>query len=216
MKPLNAVAAKYIYLVLGGWLIHLLHLCRFWIAGWNEISALPNFQIDLWKSFWLGMLLVPLLTSISYLLERHRHWAFAIFLFVVFETSSQLVGRSLIKCVCDLAIWGTVLGNDMLYKYYGRNVVEEANVEKLSVLHSELLGVFRTVIQTCMVVVGTIGVSAAGGIFKEYFTEKQLGQSTIWCYIAGILYIALGMVVLLVLPLFRSLVFTRNRILQGK
>jgi hypothetical protein len=42
------------YLALGLWLVHTLHVCRFLLVDWNQITAFPDWQVKPWTALWLG------------------------------------------------------------------------------------------------------------------------------------------------------------------
>jgi len=58
------------YLVLGMFLAHILHVSRFYLAGWPSMRAFPDWDISLSLSFWLRLLLVPALTGLLLLVRR--------------------------------------------------------------------------------------------------------------------------------------------------
>lgn len=198
------------YLVLGVWGAHLLHISRFRLVGWSHISALPDYPISLCLSFWLSLLLIPLVVVISILLLKNPKLWMVIACFVLSEAASQVLGRSLIKFVVDLGLWGTLVGNYIIDSFYGSNVAEYSR-KSLSVLHSEMLVILRIMVTGSLFVVGTLGITVASNIISRYF-NGELGQGTAWCYIGSIIYLAFGMFFLLILPLFKTIVQVREQI----
>lgn len=130
--------------------------------------------------------------------------------FVLSEAASQVLGRSLIKFVVDLGLWGTLVGNYIIDSFYGSNVAEYSR-KSLSVLHSEMLVILRIMVTGSLFVVGTLGITVASNIISRYF-NGELGQGTAWCYIGSIIYLAFGMFFLLILPLFKTIVQVREQI----
>jgi len=127
------------------------------------------------------------------------------------EVASQMLGRSLIKLVVDLGLWSTLIGNHIIGRMYGQQVIHKNSDKVLPILHSEVLGILRTTINVCLFVVGTLGISIASNFLSRYFVG-ELGQGTTWCYVGSILYLAIGMYFLLVLPLYKALIDIREAI----
>jgi small-conductance mechanosensitive channel len=202
---------KLLYLVVGVWGVHLLHLARFFLVKWTAISAFPDYEIGLRTSLSLSLLLLPLSIATMFLINRYRHvWVF-ILCFLVTELASQSIGRSLIKFVIDIGIWGIIAGNFVVSHLYSRAQTGSATETTLKILHSEILGILRTTVNVCLFAIGTLGITVVSRLITQYFDE-ELGQGTAWCYIGGVLYISLGMVYFLIIPLYNSMVKVRERI----
>jgi len=200
-----------IFLIVGVWATHLLHLFRFWKVDWSHISALPDYRISITLSFWLGFLLIPILAATVAVLDRFRVlWVFVL-CFLTTEVVSQVLGRSLIKFVIDVGLWCTVAGNHIVRRLYGKAVVDKTSPKALPVLHSESLGVLGSTATVCMFVIGTLGVTVASNFLSRYFAG-ELGQGTAWFYVGSIIYLAFGMYSLLIVPLFKTVIRVRERI----
>ena len=202
-----------VYLCFGIWAVHLLHLLRFRLVDWSHISALPDWRITLGASFWMGLLLIPLVFGASWVLSKHPTLPLLIVCFMITEAATQVVGRSLLKLVTDMGVWSTVVGNYAVLSLYGRSTVEKTGPHALATLHSEVLGILRTTANICMFVIGTLGIGVASNWISRYFGEG-LGQGTSWAYVIGVLYLAFGMFFFLALPLFQTLREVRERINQ--
>ena len=60
-----------LYLIIGLWAVHVLHVCRFALVGWSEIAALPDWRISLRASLWFGLLLLPAASAVVALMRRY-------------------------------------------------------------------------------------------------------------------------------------------------
>jgi len=200
-----------LYLVLGMWGAHLLHIARFRLVGWSHISAFPDYLISLEAAFWWSFLLFPILTGGVIILHRHPRLLLVVGVFTVTETVSQIFGRSMMKLVIDIGLWSIIVWNHIIVKFYGREVVEHATHKELPILHSEVLTILKITVQICMFIVGTLGITVASQVLSRYFSG-ELGQGTAWCYVSSMLYLALGMICLLIVPLFKSLFIARGKI----
>lgn len=89
------------YLTVGIWAVHAMHIARFRLVGWRSISALPNYQISLELSFWLGLALPMIVASAVIYLRKHSSLAATVCCFVIVETISQVLGRSLMKFIVE-------------------------------------------------------------------------------------------------------------------
>ena len=204
---------KLLYMVAGVWSVHLLHIARFRLVKWDTISAFPDYQISIRVSLWLSLLLLPILAVAMILIHRYKHLCVFIICFLVIELASQSIGRSLIKFVTDIGIWGVISGSFVLRGLYGKECVDETNEATLKILHSEILGILRITVNVCLFVIGTLGITVASRLISQYFGE-ELGQGTAWCYIGSILYLSLGMVCFIIVPLYNSMVRVRRRVGQ--
>ena len=203
-----------LYLVFGLWGVHILHLCRFMLVGWKKISALPDWQIPLQTSFWLGLVLLPMGVVAVSLLRRWPRLFLVVTLALLYETLSQALGRSMFKLISDLGIWGTVLGGYSLRSYYSPHIVELLPPKQISAFHAEALGVLRTAVNVCLFVIGTLGIAVTSNLISRYF-DTPLGQGTAWVHVGTMLYLALGMACFVVHPLFGSVVSARLRLSQS-
>jgi hypothetical protein len=200
-----------LYLVLGVWGAHLLHIARFRLVRWSHISAFPDYRISLEAAFWWSFLLFPILTGAAIILHRRPRLLFVIAFFTVTEMVSQTFGRSMMKLVIDIGLWSIIVWNHIIVKFYGREVVGHVTRKELPIFHSEVLTILKITVQICMFIIGTLGITVASQVLSRYFSG-ELGQGTAWCYVSSMLYLALGMICLLIVPLFKSLLIAREKI----
>ncbi len=200
-----------LYFVIGIWVVHFLHISRFYLVNWNVISAFPNWEIKIICSFYLSFILFPLsLIAIVLFNLSKKVWIFALCLLIT-ELISQLIGRSLIKLVLDIGIWAIIAGNYFIFHLYDISHNMSGNENTLKIMHSEILGILRTTVSICLFAIGTLGITVVSRLITQYF-DNELGQGTAWCYIIGLLYISFGMVYFIIIPLYTSMVKVRKRI----
>lgn len=202
------------YLALGLWGVHVLHVFRFKLVGWEKISALPDWQISLRAAFWLGLVLLPAGMVAVTVLRRWPRLFVAATVVLCFEVLSQTLGRSMFKLVGDLGVWGTVLGGYSLQSHYGLQAVESLPRQQLGPFHSECLAVLRTAVNVCLFVIGTLGIAVTSNLVARYY-DGPLGQGTAWVHVGTMLYLALGMAGFVIYPLFRAVVAARVRLSEN-
>jgi hypothetical protein len=200
-----------VYLAVGLWVVHTLHVCRFLLVGWDQISALPDWQIGTWRAFWLGFGLLPLAVGGVVAIRRWPRPATVVGAAVVCEIVSQMIGRSLFTLTGDIGVWGTVIGGYIVRRHYGPFVVASTPPKALTVLHAESLGVLRTLVNVCLFVIGTLGIAVTSNVISHYF-GTDLGQGTAWVQVGSMLYLAFGMAVFMVWPLLQTVVAIRKRV----
>lgn len=208
-KPARSLGAS-MYLIIGVLTAHLLHVWRFYLVGWSSIRALPDWDISLGLSFALGFLLAPLLIAVLFLLRRYPRARLVFFVFLLTEAASQAVGRSFLKFFLDFGLWCTVIGHHVIHRLYPCETIFDADPKEGTLLHAELLGLLRTMVNVCLFAIGTLGISVVSNLVSPYFAGP-LGQGTAWCHGLSIFYLALGMFWLLLLPLYRCVRFARAR-----
>lgn len=203
-----------LYLIVGLWGVHVLHICRFRLVGWERISALPDWQISLRAAFWLGLILLPAGAVAVTLLRRWPGLFIAATVVLCFEVLSQTLGRSMFKLVGDLGVWGTALGGYSLRTQYGLQAVKSLPRQQLGAFHSECLAVLRTAVNVCLFVIGTLGIAVTSNLVSRYF-DGPLGQGTAWVHVGTMLYLTLGMAGFVIHPLFRAVVAARIRLSES-
>lgn len=199
------------YLALGLWLVHTLHVCRFLLVDWNQITAFPDWQVKPWTALWLGAL-VPMVALVG--VGAIRRWpriGTVIGVALACELTSQATGRSLFTAAGDVALWGIVVGAYLVRKHYGSQIVATAPAKALSALHSEALGIFRALITVCLFVIGTLGVAVTSMVVSRTF-GNDLGQGAAWVQMGSVVYLAIGMTVFMLWPLLRTVRAARARI----
>ena len=199
------------YLALGLWLVHTLHVCRFLLVDWDQITAFPAWRIDTWRAFWLGALVPAVAIAGIVAIRRWPRLATVIIVAVACELTSQASGRSLFTAAGDVALWGIVVGAYLVRKYYGLGVVATAPQRALAALHSEALGIFRALITVCLFVIGTLGVAVTSMVISRTF-GSDLGQGASWVQAGSVIYLAIGMTTFMLWPLLRTVRAARARI----
>lgn len=196
------------FVALGMWVSHFCHVIRFYAVGWSHISAFPDWSISTGLSLYLSPV-IPLVVLVAcYACARRPSavlFACAIALSVV---TSEVIGRSFFKVLLDLACWGTVISGLFIRHTYDARRFADLSPDVLRVVHAELLGVLRTGINVCLFVLGTLTISVISNLIARYFDEG-LGQVTAWAYVIGVVYLACGLAVFIVTPLFRSMLQVR-------
>lgn len=199
-----------IFVALGLWLSHASHVGRFVMADRDSIYAFPDWKISLANaSFWSLAIVVAALGG-GYCFYKQPRVGVAIAIAVVCFLISQSIGRSFYKALIDIGIWLTVLAccaNAVIYD----NSPQARTSESLRMLHSELLGVLRIWVNVCLFTLGTIGISVVSNVVARYF-DSDLGQSTAWAYFLTLAYLAMGMMIFIVSPLFRRIVRVRRQV----
>lgn len=199
------------YLVCGLWAVHMLHVARFMLVGWDRISAFPDWQITLPVALRLGFLLIPLAGAAILLLRRWPRPSLYIVVMIGFELSSQTLGRSMFKLVGDGGIWGTVLLGAAIRANYSVRVARALPDSQIEAFRSECIDILRMTVTVCLFVIGTLGLAVTSNLISRYFDEP-LGQGTAWVHVGTMLYLSLGMACFLIAPLFRAVVAARSRL----
>lgn len=209
--PMEATPWSALYLVIGLCGVHMLHVSRFMLVGWDRISAFPDWQIELHVALWLGLMLIPIGITAILVLRRWPRVFVAVAMVVLCESISQVLGRSMFKLVGDLGVWGTILAGYSLQSHYGVRTVHALPAQQLAAFHSECLGLMRTAVNVCLFVIGTLGIAVTSNLISQYF-EGPLGQGTAWVHVGTMLYLAIGMACFVVQPLHRGAVAARRQL----
>lgn len=200
------------YSAVGFLVSHILHLSRFMLVGRNSISALPDYEIQIYRSLWLGFfVLLPVLVVAFGCALRRDNLTLLFILGIICELVSQALGRSLLKFTIDAGIWSTIAVSRMLARHYSEALLGSYRGRALGALHSELVSMLRVVLMLTFFAVGTVGLTAGSNLILRNF-DQTLGQGTLWAFLIGIFYVVLGLYFLLVLPMFRTMVHAREAI----
>lgn len=199
------------YLAIGLWLVHTLHVCRHLLVDLEQITAFPAWRIETWTALWAGAA-VPLVALAGVWAIRRSPRAITIVLVaLVCELVSQATGRSLITAAGDATIWGVVIGSALVRRFYSPAVVAAEPTRSLPALHSEALGILRALVTICLFALGSLGVAVASLVVSAAF-DGEPGDDAAWVQVGSVVYLAAGMVGLILWPLLITVRTARARI----
>ena len=200
-----------IYLALGLWLVHTLHVCRHLLVDLEQITAFPDWRLETWTALWVGTL-VPLVALAGVVaIRRSPRFRTILLVAVICELVSQATGRSLFTAAGDATLWSVVIGASVVRRFYSPAVVASEPMRSLPALHSEALGILRALVTVCLFVLGSLGVAVASLVVSAAF-DGEPGEDASWVQVGSVIYLAGGMTVLILWPLLVTVRAARARI----